>query len=84
MPPTHIMAYMLVGYDPAETWDRIHYRFDRMVARGIKPYPMVFDPARRDLKQFQRWAIRGIYRFVPFTEYSTRKRTPPGSLFDEA
>ena len=77
VPARHLMAYMLVGFDPAETWDRIHYRFDRMVAAGIRPYPMVFDPARRDLKQFQRWAVTGLYRAVAWADYdpSARKRS---------
>lgn len=76
VPPRHLMAYMLVGFDPAETWERIHYRFGRMVAAGIRPYPMVFDPARRDLKRFQRWAVTGLYRAVPWADYdpSARKR----------
>ena len=73
--PKNVMAYMLIGYDPTETWERIHHRFDRMVARGVMPYPMVFDPSRRDLKDFQRWVIRGLYRFVPFNEYKPRKGT---------
>lgn len=82
VPPRHLMAYMLVGFDPAETWDRIHYRFGRMVAAGIRPYPMVFDPARRDLKQFQRWAVTGLYRAVPWADYdpSIRKRTAGSQL----
>lgn len=82
VPPRHLMAYMLVGFDPAETWDRIHYRFDRMVAAGIRPYPMVFDPARRDLKQFQRWAVTGLYRAVPWADYdpSIRKRNAGSQL----
>ena len=71
IPADHVMAYMLVGFDPSETWERILYRFDRMVARGILPYPMVFDPARKDLKQFQRWAVTGLYRAVPFDRYDT-------------
>ena len=76
VPARHLMAYMLVGFDPAETWERIHYRFDRMVAAGIRPYPMVFDPARRDLKRFQRWAVTGLYRAVAWADYdpSARKR----------
>lgn len=76
VPPRHLMAYMLVGFDPAETWERIHYRFGRMVAAGIRPYPMVFDPARRDLKRFQRWAVTGLYRAVAWADYdpSARKR----------
>lgn len=82
VPPRHLMAYMLVGFDPAETWDRIHYRFDRMVAAGIRPYPMVFDPTRRDLKQFQRWAVTGLYRAVPWADYdpSIRKRNAGSQL----
>jgi hypothetical protein len=82
VPPRHLMAYMLVGFDPAETWDRIHYRFDRMVAAGIRPYPMVFDPARRDLKQFQRWAVTGLYRAVPWADYdpSIRRRNAGSQL----
>jgi hypothetical protein len=77
VPPRHLMAYMLVGYDKNETWERIHHRFDRMVERGILPYPMVFDcratDARRyrGLKQFQRWAVTGLYRAVPFADYDS-------------
>jgi hypothetical protein len=75
VPPKHIRAYMLTGFDKQETWDRICHRFDRMVERGIEPFPMVFDcrktdPERyRGLKQFQRWAVTGLYRAVPFKDY---------------
>jgi len=41
------MAYMLVGWDKNETWERVLYRFDRMVARGIRPFPMVFGDRHR-------------------------------------
>jgi hypothetical protein len=67
--PKHIMAYMLIGYDPAETWERLWHRFNRMVERGIEPYPMVYDRSRKDLRKFQRWVITGLYRAVPFEEY---------------
>lgn len=70
VPPKHLMAFMLIGFDKNETWDRIHRRFNRMVERGIRPYPMVFDQGRRDLKQFQRWVITGLYRAVPFDKYN--------------
>ena len=75
IPPKRVMAYMLVGFDKRETWDRIWHRFNRMVDRGIEPFPMVFDcratdPARyRELKQFQRWVVTGLYRAVPFADY---------------
>lgn len=74
--PDWCFAYMLIGHDPEETWDRIWHRFNRMVERGIRPYPMVHSDARaidpahwRKLKQFQRWVIRGTYKVSPFEEY---------------
>ena len=60
IPPSNVMVYMLIGYDPAETWEAIEHRFRRMVARGIMPFPMVFDRSRNDLKQFQRWTHRPL------------------------
>lgn len=69
IPPKHLMAYMLVGYDPKETWPRLWHRFNRMVERGIMPYPMVYDQTRRDLKRFQRWVVTGLYRAVPWEAY---------------
>jgi len=67
----HIMAYMLIGYDKRETWERIWYRFNKMVDVGILPYPMVYDPLqnKRDLKLFQRYVIRGDYRHKNYDEY---------------
>jgi len=69
IPPKHLMAYMLVGFDPAETWDRIWHRFNAMVERGILPYPMVFNRQKKDLVAFQRWVVMGLYRVVPWNEY---------------
>lgn len=79
--PTWVFAYMLCGYDPRETWERLTHRFDRMVERGIRPYPMIHDRFRTErpdhwkrLKQFQRWVLRGTYKVAPFAEYSTSFR----------
>lgn len=75
IPPKHVLSYMLVGFDKRETWDRIWHRFNRMVERGIEPYPMVFDCratdlARfRELKRFQRWVVTGLYRAVKWEDY---------------
>lgn len=69
VPPTNLMTYMLIGYDKNETWERIWHRFNRMVERGIKPYPMVFDRSRKDLVAFQRWVVMGLYRIVSWAEY---------------
>lgn len=74
VPPTNLMAYMLVGYDPLETWERIWHRFNRMVERGIKPYVMVYRQSRKDLKRLQRWANLGLYRIVPFGEYDVNQK----------
>lgn len=68
IPPKHVMAYMLIGYDPTETMARIQHRFYRMVGRGILPYPMVYDRTRQDLRHFQRWAVTGLYRVVDFED----------------
>lgn len=88
IPPTHLMAYMLVGYDKRETWERLFHRFDRMVERGIRPYPMVFGErsktlplggsnrriAHRTLGEFQRWVIRKAYTFVDFENYDVNAK----------
>jgi hypothetical protein len=74
VPPTHLLVYMLVGYAKGETMDEIMYRFERMTARGIRPYPMVYNNADRDLKRFQRWVIRKYYTFIPFAEYNVNAK----------
>lgn len=67
-------------------WDRIWHRFHRMVARGIEPYPMVFDTRATDLeryrglKAFQRWVVTGLYRAVPFEDYNVNIRKQPEFL----
>lgn len=88
VPPTCLLVYMLIGYDKRETWERVFYRFEKMVARGIRPYPMVFGDrnrglpvggsnkhiAHRTLGEFQRWAIRKAYTFIPFESYDVNAR----------
>ena len=88
VPARHVMAYMLIGFDKRETWDRIWHRFNRMVDRGIKPYPMVYDRSREDLRRFQRWVVTAQYRKgVSFERYDVNLKRGsyqgPG-LFDEA
>jgi hypothetical protein len=71
VPAKHLLVYMLVGYDPRETWEALFYRFTEMVALGCRPYPMVYDrSARPDLAAFQRWAVRGLYRAVAWPDYA--------------
>lgn len=72
--PQHLMVYMLVGYDPSETWERIFYRFDKMVERGVLPYPMVYNNQDKELKRFQRWVIMRYYKVMPFDQFSKENR----------
>lgn len=90
VPPRNVMAYMLVGYDKRETWERVFFRFNKMKALGIRPYPMIFDPINarrrlpmggynrsieyRTLAEFQRWVIRKAYNFVEFEDYDVNAR----------
>lgn len=74
VPPHHVMAYMLIGYAPDETMDRILYRFNRMVERGVLPYPMVYNNANPELKRFQRYVVRHYYKIIPWSEYSKSAR----------
>lgn len=91
IPPSHLMVYMLVGFDPDETWEAIFYRFNRMVERKIKPYPMVYGERGRKLPlgghntnvghqrlmDFQRWVNAGLYRAdVAFADYDVSARAP--------
>jgi hypothetical protein len=85
--PRSLMVYMLVGYDRRETWERVLYRFDRMVEHGIRPYPMAYGDRTRQLEpdhptlghrtltDLQRWAIRRYYRVTSFADYDTSVRS---------
>lgn len=81
IPAKHLRAYMLVGFDKTETWERLWHRFNRMVERGIEPYPMVYDRARKDFCRFQRWVVTGLYRAIPFEQYDASVK---GSAADRA
>ncbi len=76
--PEHILVYMLVGYDPSETWERLFYRFNKMTAMGLRPYPMVFNNQRKDLKLFQKWVVRRYYELVPWEDFVGHKGRIPG------
>jgi hypothetical protein len=69
IPPQHLRVYMLVGFAKGETFEAMLYRFKELVALGCEPYPMPYDQTRRDLKRFQRWAVTGLYRAIPWEQY---------------
>jgi hypothetical protein len=82
--PDNVMVYMLVGYDPRETWEKIFYRYERMMERGVRPYPMPFHKLRftnqahyRELRRFQTWIIRGSHKTCAFKEFRSDHRAPP-------
>lgn len=72
--PSHLMVYMLIGYDKSETMERIMYRFKKMVDRKILPYPMVYNNLNPELKRFQRWVIRRYYKVIPWEEFTNEAR----------
>jgi hypothetical protein len=67
--PATVMVYMLVGFDPHETEDRIFYRFEKMRDMGVRVYPMPYNAERKDLKAFQRWVVSGAHKVVPWSDY---------------
>ena len=66
---SHVMVYMLVGYNPKETMEDIMYRYRVLHDAGCKPYPMVYNNANPELKRFQRWVVRRYHEFVPWEKY---------------
>lgn len=88
IPSHHLMAYMLIGYDKRETWERVMYRLNKMKALGIRPFPMAYGDknrllpmggcnqriAHRTLGEFQRWVIRKAYTFIPFERYEVNAK----------
>jgi hypothetical protein len=96
IPPKHLRVYMLIGWDPDEQERDILYRFNAMADLGIEPYPMVYDCRATDLaryrrlKQVQRWAVTGLYRAIPFSDYDSSAKSGRGpdmrqfGLFEEA
>jgi hypothetical protein len=90
VPPSHLMVYMLIGWDKTETWERVLYRFDKMRELGIRPYPMIYGDRYRTLPlggtnkrighkalwEFQKWVIRRYYELMPFEEFDNNAKRP--------
>jgi len=85
--PRHIMVYMLCGYWSWEKWEDILYRCQTMKDMGLMPYPMVYSQPdgnglnKRRLKQFQRYVVKGYYRFVEWKDYM-KKPIATNDLFN--
>ena len=82
--PRAIMVYFLCGYWPGETMEDIFYRFDKMKAMGLMPYPMVYDNSNILMKKFQRWVIRRYHEIVPWEEYQQKPSEDENELFNHA
>lgn len=77
--PSHIMAYMLIGFKKNETLNDRIYRVERMQQMGVLPYPMAYanfgDIPSKELRKFQRWVVRRYYQFMPYSDYLKLKPT---------
>lgn len=76
VPPHRVMVYMLIGFDPEETMERLLYRYQRIRDSGCLPYPMVYDRTNRTLKGFQRWVVMRYHTFVPWEDYRKNEHLP--------
>lgn len=88
--PSDLFVYMLLGFDPGETWARVEERYYAIRALGAKAYPMVFGDKSRTLPlggadpriikrgltlgDFQRFAIRPPGQGIRFGEYDRGAR----------
>jgi hypothetical protein len=74
--PDCIMVYMLIGFDPNETFQEIWYRFWTLQKYNVFPYPMVFihptpTSLSKGLKLFRQWVT--YYAKDRFIKHNTGK-----------
>ena len=70
IPMRHLMVYMLIGFKKNETMGDILYRFNILKNLGCLAYPMVYNNKDKELKRFQKWAVRRYHEFVAWEDYS--------------
>ena len=51
VPPQHLMVYMLVGFDPEETMERVLHRHRKLTERGCSVFPMVYEDIEPDARE---------------------------------
>lgn len=62
---SHLMFYVLVGYDT--TFDEDLYRVNILRDLGVKPYIQLYNQTKdRELRRLARWINRKYYEFLPF------------------
>lgn len=84
IPARHLCVYMLIGYDPKETWGRLLYRFERISRMGMFAYPMNYDRTRIVLTRFQKWAVRRYFQVCTWPAFRASYKSQPVDLLDDA
>lgn len=65
IPPSHLMFYVLVGYDT--TFEQDMYRVNVLREFGTKPYIQLYNQTKDpQLRRLARWINRKYYEFLPF------------------
>jgi hypothetical protein len=74
--PQEIMVYFLCNYWEKGLTQDVWHRFNTMEKIGLLPYPMIYEKwtASKELRDFQRWIIRGYYRIVSFDDYMKKTK----------
>ena len=66
--PSHLMFYVLVGFDT--TFEQDYHRFEVLDKLGTKPFIMLYNNCRdKKLRGFSRWVNKRYYKIFPFKEY---------------
>lgn len=67
--PYRHMCFMLTGYNT--TFEEDMYRFQKLKERNIRPYVMVYNENKTDLRlnHFKRWVNSCIYTACDWMEY---------------
>jgi hypothetical protein len=80
--PAHLVVYMLIGYDPDETWERLMFRYKKIVDAGMFCYPMVYDRSRLVLKRFQKWVIKRYSEVCSWQDFRASFKSQPADPLD--
>ena len=66
--PSHIMVYMLIGYDQLETPEHWQYRSKAIRDFGADPYPMPYIRTKETVG-FQRWICKHYDKSVSWERW---------------
>ena len=64
--PSHLMFYVLVGFNTTEEEDL--YRIRSLHKRGVLPYVMPYNK-KKESARLTRWVNRRYYQFIPYQEF---------------